>query len=240
MAEEKTFEHLVREAFIAPLRSVLIVDDQYPTWDEIFNSKMTGDKHSPDIQDRSSRKKWNDPIVADEIQRLISEFRRKNPGFIIDIHDGLSTGGNSEEPKALANHLHQSDLLILDYNLEGGDVGTGGDMARKIISSVLENPHFNLVVVHTSEDLDTTIYECLRGLMVSCTSHFENNIGAELIQKIKDIEAIVTEKELEETFDRNNIDVIFDMPSYFDMRKNPQSFRQSLSFFMQGKVLMEV
>lgn len=232
MAEEKTFEHLVREAFIAPLRSVLIVDDQYPTWDEIFNSKITGDKHSEVIQNRFSRKKWNEHIVADEVQRLISEFRRKNPGFIIDIHDGLSTNGDGEEPKALANHLHQSDLLILDYNLEGGDAGTGGDMARKIISSVLENPHFNLVVVHTSEDLYITIYECLRSLMVSCTSLFEK--GAE-IEAINEIEEIVTEKEQEEVFDRNNIYERFDMSSYFDMRKSAQSFRQSLGLFMQGK-----
>lgn len=170
MAEVDTFESLVHEAFIAPLRSVLIVDDQYPTWEEIFNSKITSETHSAEIEASSNRKVWQDTGNAAEILKLISKFRSQKPGFIIDIHDGVSknsienTVSTSETPSELADHLHQSDLLILDYNLEGPEAGTGGDIARAILSSVLDNQHFNLVVIHTSEDLDRSMQECLRAL----------------------------------------------------------------------------
>ena len=119
MAELTTFNDLVREAFIKPLRSVLIIDDQYPTWEEIFNSKVTGDKHSEEMERDSSKKTWTNSAVAGEVHGLIKEFRSQKPGFIIDIHDGIlensrdKSAGN-ETPRELANHLHQSDLLILD------------------------------------------------------------------------------------------------------------------------------
>ncbi|HEJ6936192.1 hypothetical protein JEP95_10625 [Serratia marcescens] len=236
MAKENTFESLVREAFITPLRSVLIVDDQYPTWEEIFNSRVIGEKHSENIEASSAKKKWHDPATADEVIRLISEFRSQNPGFIIDIHDGVSekisekTAG-SESPKQLADHLHQSDLLILDYNLEGAEAGTGGDTARKIISSVLNNQHFNLVVVHTSEDLEQTIHECLRALMESHTSKYD----AQLTEKIDDLDELISEKESIDEFDRAHIEDKIDMAAYIQTQHPDDGWDIALGEFMSGK-----
>ncbi len=236
MAKENTFEDLVREAFITPLRSVLIVDDQYPTWEEIFNSIMAGEKHSEEIKVSSAKKKWHDPATADEVIRLISEFRSQNPGFIIDIHDGVSektsekTAG-SESPKQLADHLHQSDLLILDYNLEGAEAGTGGDTARKILSSVLNNQHFNLVVVHTSEDLEQTIHECLRALMESCTSKYDE----QCTKQIDELDELISGKEVAEEFDRSHIEYKFDMATYIQARHPDGGLASGLGEFMRGK-----
>ena len=182
MVEATTFKDLVNEAFIEPLRSVLIVDDQYPTWEEIFNSKLEGSDFLETVEERSKQKKWrNEAGTAKEVLDLVSEFRRQKPGLIIDIHDGISAEADekiagSESPDQLADHLHQSDLLILDYNLEGSEVGTGGDLARQILRSVLSNQHFNLVVVHTSEDLEDVFNYSVMSLMVSCTSQFDQNI----------------------------------------------------------------
>lgn len=181
MTEVVSFEDLVSEAFIAPLRSVLIVDDQYPTWEEIFNSKLDTNARSEVVEAKSSNKKWSkETTTAKEVFHLVKDFRRKNPGLIIDIHDGVSTEADektagSETPDQLASHLHQSDLLILDYNLEGSEAGTGGDLARQILNSVLSNQHFNLVVVHTSEELEDVFNESVLSLMRSCTSRFDQN-----------------------------------------------------------------
>ena len=181
MAEAVSFGDLVHEAFIAPLRSVLIVDDQYPTWEEIFNSKLEVGDISNDVEETSEKKKWrNETGTAKEILDLVKDFRSQKPGLIIDIHDGVSdkAGGKtagSETPDQLANHLHQSDLLILDYNLEGAEAGTGGDLARQILLSVLSNQHFNLVVIHTSENLEDVFNYSVMSLMVSCTSQFDQD-----------------------------------------------------------------
>lgn len=129
MAE--TFSDLVRQAFIDPLRSVLIVDDQYPTWEEIFNSKLTGDDQDAKLQERSAKKEWltnpNGPLG------VIKQFRHKKPGCVIDIHDGVAASGAKKtaagtETSAIVepDYMHQSDLLVLDYNLEGAASGLGG------------------------------------------------------------------------------------------------------------------
>lgn len=209
MVEETTFKDLVNEAFIEPLRSVLIVDDQYPTWEEIFNSRLGGSDILETVEDRSKQKKWrNEAGTAKEVFDLVSEFRRQKPGLIIDIHDGISTEADekiagSETPGQLADHLHQSDLLILDYNLEGAEVGTGGDLARQILRSVLSNQHFNLVVVHTSEDLEDVFNYSVMSLLVSCESQFDQNTLDEIAavsQHLEDNEPEFSKNEVLECF----------------------------------------
>ncbi|WP_323900399.1 response regulator receiver domain [Aeromonas caviae] len=236
MADEITFQSLVREAFITPLRSVLIVDDQYPTWEEIFNSKISpSEEAAQGLLRRSSTKAWHNSVTAGEVLKLINEFRSQKPGFIIDIHDGVSGGivgvsSAEETPQQLADHLHQSDLLILDYNLEGAEAGTGGDIARKIIYSVLNNQHFNLIVVHTSEDLNKTIFECLRSLMVSCASQYDDGI----IESLISLDKIISEKEDEGDFDRKDIEAKIDMASYIKARHPDGGLIKALGEFMGG------
>ncbi|MCY0148831.1 hypothetical protein OEG84_14260 [Hoeflea sp. G2-23] len=56
MPDPASFSDLVREAFIDPLRSVLIVDDQYPTWEEILNSKIEAGAKNDALDARSEKK----------------------------------------------------------------------------------------------------------------------------------------------------------------------------------------
>lgn len=219
-----------------PLRSVLIVDDQYPTWEEIFAEKVLDVPSGNSDTDVVKIKKWHTLVTAQEVMRLVRQFREHKPGLIIDIHDGVSAnhaGGRtgSETPEELADHLHQSDLLILDYNLEGAEAGTGGDTARKILASVLNNQHFNLVVVHTSEDLDNVINECLRALLTSCTSQYCEALKEQIDLLDKDIVA----QEDRELFDRSVILDKLDMTTYIAARHPAGGQQNALGQFMSGK-----
>ena len=174
LPEACEFSDLVREAFIDPLRSVLIVDDQYPTWEETFNEHCPEAERDGDLYTRSIAKKWRQN--PDAPAKVIGQFRARKPGLIIDVHDaytaistvsGISAAVDeaSEREIVVADHLHQSDLLILDYNLEGASTGLEGTLARSILASVLKNQHFNLVVVHTEEpDLEAVFLDCILSL----------------------------------------------------------------------------
>jgi len=124
----RTFSDLVKEAFIDTIRSVLIIDDQYPTWEQIFSEGGYD----------SSNKKWANKA---SILKVIQQFRKVSPALTVDIHDGK----HNEE---IGSYLHQSDLLVLDYQLEESE--PHGVRATAIIADLLKNNHFNLVVVHTA------------------------------------------------------------------------------------------
>ncbi len=218
MTDAVNFSDLVREAFIEPLRSVLIVDDQYPTWEEILNNSLDRELKESGVAQTSTKKDWmtapHGPLD------VINQFRKRNPGFIIDIHDAITKDDPEktkllENPIELANHLYQSDLLVLDYNLEGNNSGLRGEKARKIIQSVLLNKHFNLIVVHTGEDdLDEVFFDSLLSLMQSCTSKFDKKLQS----KLEQLDTKLDELELDECFDRKDLPKYFDAATYIAIR----------------------
>ncbi|KKO49437.1 hypothetical protein VT06_06280 [Arsukibacterium sp. MJ3] len=205
-----SFADLVNEAFIKPLRSVLIVDDQYPTWEEILNSHLDDDAKDADDYTRSHKKLWR--TKAQGPFQVIKKFRERKPGFVIDIHDAVvNASPEGETPSQLANHLHQSDLLVLDYNLEGADSGLRGKKAREILYSVLSNQHFNLIIVHTGEDdLEEVAQECVISLMTSCTSKF----AVQEVQNIASLDEAITDLEDDESFNRATLREYFGKKQY--------------------------
>jgi hypothetical protein len=243
---EVTFSDLVREAFIDPLRSVLIVDDQYPTWEEIFTRQPQATDQNASVQVRKSKKEWvddpNGPLG------VIKQFRNKKRGFVIDIYDGqqshIDAQSEASESEAIGggvvepDHLHQSDLLVLDYNLEGAQSGLGGEKAREILRSVLTNRHFNLIALHTAEkNLTEVFHQCLFYLMPSCTSKFDEKTQ----KSIDDIEKEVSALEQGEAANRNDILKSFTNEKYLLIRKSNLAFTESLRDFMQLKgILSEV
>lgn len=124
-----TFSDLVQQAFIEPIRSVLIIDDQYPTWEQIFGEEG---------YDASDKTRWT---PKSKILKVIKQFRKMSPALTVDIHDGQ----HNEE---IGNYLHQSDLLVLDYQLEKHE--PHGTIAAQMIADLLNNNHFNLVIIHTA------------------------------------------------------------------------------------------
>ncbi len=150
------YSAFVEEAFIRPIRSVLIVDDDYPTFDEMLDAQIERDKSSEPIR----QKDWyNDP---GRIKKVIGSFRTPQRPLLVDVHDGANVPAGAEVK--IASHLHQSDLLVLDYQLDRTRPGDGST-AIAIVRSLMSNDHFNLVVVHTSEDLENVFRETLLALM---------------------------------------------------------------------------
>ena len=224
------FAELVNEAFIAPLRSVLIVDDEYPTWEEILNYQLDEGVKSIELNTRSNSKPWRQNPTPP--LQVIKKFRERNPGFVIDIHDALAdnhtaASSEGETVASLANHLHQSDLLVLDYNLEGAESGLGGAKAKEILKSVLSNQHFNLIVIHTGEEsLQNVAEESLMSLLGSCTSKFS---PPELIA-IDEIQGSIDDLDATGDFDRVKFDEVFNRTQYLLSRK--LGYKQALSDYM--------
>ncbi|RVU13187.1 response regulator receiver domain [Methylobacterium oryzihabitans] len=140
------YAKFVDEAFIDPIRSVLIVDDDYPTFEEMLSDG------------ESLGKDWRNQ--TDRVRKIIRGFRARN--LLVDIHDGRNVGLDDEIREA--EHLHQSDLLVLDYQLDKTRAGDGS-IAINIIRKLMANTHFNLVVVHTSENLDAVFQNVILALL---------------------------------------------------------------------------
>jgi len=156
---DQTYDDLIIEAFVKPIRSVLIVDDDYPTMHEILldpteQAKLYGDKKWK--KDSANRKK---------VRAVIDEFRKPDAPYLLDIHDGSSP--SEEKDRQQVEKLQQTDLLVLDYQLDRNNV-KDGTAAIAIARKTLTNRHFNLILVHTQEPLDEIFYKFVVGLMSAC------------------------------------------------------------------------
>jgi hypothetical protein len=117
---------LVKEAYIDPIRSVMVVDDEYPTLTKFITGQDTSEQ-----------------VDRDRLLDVTEVCRHHENNWMLDVHDGQFTGEGE------VDNLYHSDLLILDYHLEGkGDDGRG-EKALKVLSCLAQKDHFNLVVVHT-------------------------------------------------------------------------------------------
>ena len=147
----------VEEAFIEPIRSVLIVDDDFPTYDEVLTTAGRSGTPTP----RNRAKAWR--RQPGRIVDLISTFRRRPRPLLVDIHDGANVSPRKQV--ATAAHLHQCDLLVLDYELDRTKPGDG-TRAIEILRALMSNNHFNLVVIYTNEELEL-VYDAIRWGLIS-------------------------------------------------------------------------
>ncbi|MDQ8049497.1 response regulator receiver domain [Luteibacter sp.] len=117
---------LLEEAFVKPIRFALLLDDQFPTY-------IDATKPGSDAKD------------SDRARRLFEMCREK--GWLCDIDNGIEVAERFERTK----HMHQSDLLVLDYHL---DAEQDGDPSRaiSILQSLAKSQHFNLVIIYTSAE----------------------------------------------------------------------------------------
>ncbi|WP_256873092.1 response regulator receiver domain [Shewanella algae] len=76
------------------------------------------------------------------------ELCHREKRWSVDVFDGRAPKWGDKDH--IPPHLNHSDLIILDYHLDGSaDIDSGG-RARDIICELEKNNHFNIIVVHTN------------------------------------------------------------------------------------------
>lgn len=135
----KIYRDLVKEAYITPIRTVVVVDDEFPTLDRYVETLLQKN-HS-----NSNEEKKYDLRNVEIIKNLLNYSRADDRYWLVDIFDGGKI--NFDQNFSIPKHLQHSDLMILDYHLKG-DSGTGED-AIKILRMLAESNHFNMVAIYT-------------------------------------------------------------------------------------------
>lgn len=198
------YTSLVRQVYIDPIRSVVVVDDDFPTLDgllataneeirqsapgvQVADALPVSASAAPAAHNADSLEMMlerpvtvsSQPMAAQpymsmrfdgrrrEVERareLIAACRRRDRPWLVDVHDGRPGSGADE--LAIAPSLHHSDLMILDYHLDG-DFGSG-DRAIKILQKLASNDQFNLVIVYT-KGVDGDIREVFEQIATSLT-----------------------------------------------------------------------
>lgn len=114
---------LAEKAFVTPVRSVLFVDDQFPTFEEL-------------IRGEARRRE------ADRAGRLVASCRARN--YVCDVRN------NPDNLAAIeADRVGVSDLVVLDYHLRGEG---NSDDAVNFLARLARSPHFNLAIIYTAEE----------------------------------------------------------------------------------------
>jgi len=149
-----SYRDLINEAFIVPIRSAVVVDDEFPTLDEFLTDSQAAEKKPH----------------AERAKDIIGFCRNRTPyPWIVDVHDGKNITIDGEVRSA--THFDHTDLLVLDYHLNGDY--EGGERAISLLRKLAGNEHFNLVIVYTNNDIALTVREI--GLALSCFARYEEN-----------------------------------------------------------------
>ncbi|MBT3052813.1 MAG: hypothetical protein KME34_18090 [Candidatus Thiodiazotropha sp. (ex Codakia orbicularis)] len=200
---------LINEAFIEPIRTVVVVDDDYPTLDSLLE-KETSETAPPPPKKAPSK----------QVKKIIKLCRERSRPWLVDIYDGKDDMGGDD---STATHLHHSDLLILDYHLDPNDP-TDGSRAINLLRGLASNDHFNLVVVYTNGDesaggdIGRVVNEIATGL---CTLDDQFVMPAralgmaeKLIETWEDVDESIIEK----------LESSVDLSAYLQLRNHPDDF----------------
>ena len=203
----------IKEAFINPIRSVLIVDDDYPTLDEVLNDHPAkkGGKGT------KYQKAWRQN--PEQIKQVIRKFRRQSPPLLVDVHDGSNVSFKGRA--APVRHLHQCDLLVLDYELDKTNP-EDGKRAIEILRSLMSNKHFNLVVVYTRKTIGHVFNEVLWDLIAPS----QDSLSSEETKRAEEL--IDAGEDDSEGFRRRISDSVTDA-QYFHSRLHSKTYLRTMS-----------
>jgi Response receiver domain len=134
------YEAVVKETFeTKPLRTVLMIDDEFPTFSDLALGETEQTKKRFAQKDRA---------VA-----LYNAFQKRH--MICDVENVAND--------VRTDRLRKSDLVILDYHLGPGH--NESDRAIEILRDLSGSKHFNTVVVYTGEpDLNKVWLDIVAGI----------------------------------------------------------------------------
>ena len=123
---DAAYEAAVKETFeTKPLRTVLMIDDEFPTFADLAHGEIEASRRQFAQKDRA---------VA-----LYEAFQKRH--MICDVENVASD--------VRTERLRKSDLIILDYHL--GPAAGDSEKAIEILRDLCGSKHFNTVVVYTAE-----------------------------------------------------------------------------------------
>ena len=206
------YHAFIEEAFIEPIRSVLIVDDDYPTYDEILQT-VDGTASDDPVQ---GAKAWR--AQPERVANLIATFRQHPRPLLVDIHDGTNVPVKKEV--TTATHLHQCDLLVLDYELDRSK-SHDGTRAIDILRGLMSNNHFNLVVIYTNEDLDI-VFDAVRWGLIGPSDDLLSDADVDNAKHLIE--------EGEDSFDdfEKHLFEAVDTAQYFHSRQNQKTYLRTM------------
>ncbi|NUN13523.1 MAG: hypothetical protein HUU55_07795 [Myxococcales bacterium] len=139
MVESSTdsYQDFIREVFIDPIRTAVLVDDECPTFRKLLDADVSGE---------TPTSRGDGVKIA---KTFIELCRTRRDPWLMDVHDGNEP--QTGQPEDAVSHLTHSDLLLLDYHLDPQNPSSG-DKAIGILRHLAANDHFNLVVVYTKGD----------------------------------------------------------------------------------------
>ncbi|MDD2661099.1 MAG: response regulator receiver domain [Methylococcales bacterium] len=123
------YRDLIREVYIDPIRTVVVIDDEFPSLDGLIAKELK--------EEGAWDGKRDD---ANKVKEILQFCRKKENAWLVDVHDG-------KNDEIIAPHLIHSDLMILDFHLNDD-----GGKAIKILKKLAESNHFNMVIVYTNGD----------------------------------------------------------------------------------------
>lgn len=139
------YSDIIASTYINPIRTVVALDDEFPTLDQVIGKNIS--------------RRAKAALQNEKALELLKYCRGRH--WLVDFHNGL--GGFAKRGGAqIVKKLHQTDLLVLDYKLEGEN--GGGGRAIEVIKELASNKHFNIVVVYTKDEVSKVFHEIALGL----------------------------------------------------------------------------
>lgn len=152
------YRDLIKEVYIDPIRTVVVIDDEFPSLDGLIAKELK------EVGAWSGKE--DDVKTVKEILRFC---RQKEKPWLVDVHDGNNIPFKNDE--IIAPYLIHSDLMILDFHLKDT-----GEKAIKILKKLAMNNHFNMVIVYTNGDSQTggDIETVIRDIILGITYYDES------------------------------------------------------------------
>ncbi len=146
VAKPVEYRDLIREVYIDPIRTVVVIDDEFPSLDGMIAKELNEDGA------------WKGkPVDVETVKEILQFCRHREKPWLVDVHDGNNIPFKDDE--IIAPYLIHSDLMILDFNLNDT-----GEKAIKILRKLAGNKHFNMVIVYTKGDMEVVVRDIALGL----------------------------------------------------------------------------